>query len=183
VLATGFNPIRPPIPGSDLAGVLTFRDQADVAAMRRLAATGERAIVGGGGLLGIEAAYGPARAGVPVILLHLMDRLMERQLDTRAAGMLHQALAGRDIEVVLEAETARILGEDRVEGVALKDGRRIEGGMLVFAIGIRPETSLARDAGVPCNRGILVDDGLAQLEQWPGKGFAETMACAGFAGC
>lgn len=161
VLATGSNPIRLPIPGSHLAGVLTFRDQGDIAAMRDFAATGKRAIVIGGGLLGIEAAYGLARAGVPVTLLHLMEWLMERQLDPRAAGMLQQALAGRGIDVVLKAETAGILGDKTVEGVALKDGRRIDGGMVVFAIGIRPETSLARDAGVPCNRGILVDDGLA----------------------
>jgi NAD(P)H-nitrite reductase len=161
VLATGSNPIRLPIPGHDLPGVLTFRDQDDIAAMRRLAGSGGRAIVIGGGLLGIEAAYGLARAGVPVTLIHLMDRLMERQLDPRAALMLQQALAGRGIDVVLEAETAAILGDERVEGVALKDGRRIEGSMVVFAIGIRPETSLARDAGIPCNRGILVDDGLA----------------------
>lgn len=161
VLATGSNPIRLPIPGHDLPGVLTFRDQDDIAAMRRLAGSGSRAIVIGGGLLGIEAAYGLARAGVPVSLIHLMDRLMERQLDPRAALMLQQALSARGIDVVLEAETAAIVGEERVEGVALKDGRRIDGGMVVFAIGIRPETSLARDAGIPCNRGILVDDGLA----------------------
>ncbi len=161
VLATGSNPIRLPIPGHDLPGVLTFRDQADIAAMRRLSATGSRAIVIGGGLLGIEAAYGLARAGVPVTLIHLMDRLMERQLDPRAALMLQQALTARGIDVVLEAETATIFGEARVEGVALKDGRRIDGGMVVFAIGIRSETSLAREAGVPCNRGIIVDDSLA----------------------
>lgn len=161
VLAAGSNPIRLPIPGHDLPGVLTFRDQADIAAMRRLSATGSRAIVIGGGLLGIEAAYGLARAGVPVTLIHLMDRLMERQLDPRAALMLQQALAARGIDVVLEAETATIFGEVRVEGVALKDGRRIDGGMVVFAIGIRPETSLAQEAGVPCNRGIIVDDSLA----------------------
>ncbi len=161
VLATGSNPIRPPIPGHDLEGVLTFRDQTDIAAMRRLAESGERAIVIGGGLLGIEAAYGLARAGVPVTLLHLMDRLMERQLDPRAAAMLRQALAARGIDVVLEADTASILGDGRVAGIVLKDGRQIEGRSVVFAIGIRPETTLAREAGIPCNRGILVDDGLS----------------------
>lgn len=161
VFATGSNPIRLPIPGAGLKGVITFRDQADIAAMRRFAATGERAIVIGGGLLGIEAAYGLARANVPVTLIHLMDRLMERQLDARAAVMLEHALTARGIDVVLEAETACIDGDDRVEGITLKDGRRIAGGMVVFAIGIRPETSLAREGGITCNRGILVDDGLA----------------------
>lgn len=161
VLATGSNPIRPLIPGHDLEGVLTFRDRADIAAMRQLAATGGRAIVIGGGLLGIEAAYGLARTGIPVTLLHLMDRLMERQLDPRAAAMLQQALAARGIDVVLQADTAAIFGDGRVLGISLKDGRQIEGRSVVFAIGIRPETTLAREAGVPCNRGILVDDGLS----------------------
>ena len=101
VLATGSNPIRPPVPGSELQGVLTFRDLADIAAMRRLATAGERAIVIGGGLLGIEAAYGLARAGIGVTLLHLMDRLMERQLDARAAALLRQAIEAKDRKSVV----------------------------------------------------------------------------------
>lgn len=161
VLATGSNPIRPPLPGADLPGVLTFRDLADIAAIRRLAARGGRAVVIGGGLLGIEAAYGLARAGIAVTLLHLMDRLMERQLDARGAALLRQAIEARGIDVILQAETAAIEGGERAEGVLLTDGRRIAGGLVVFAIGIRPETALARAAGLACNRGILVDDTLA----------------------
>ncbi len=161
VLATGSNPIRPPVPGSELRGVLTFRDLADIAAMRGLATAGERAIVIGGGLLGIEAAYGLARAGIGVTLLHLMDRLMERQLDARAAALLRQAIEAKGIDVVLQAETAAIVGDGKADGVLLKDGRRIEGGLVVFAIGIRPEAELAREAGLACNRGIIVDDTLA----------------------
>jgi nitrite reductase (NADH) large subunit len=161
VLATGSNPIRPPLPGADLAGVLTFRDLADIAAMRRLAARGGRAVVIGGGLLGIEAAYGLARAGIGVTLLHLMDRLMERQLDVRGAALLRQAIEAKGIDVVLEAETAAITGERQADGVLLKDGRRIDGGLVVFAIGIRPAVELARAAGLACNRGIIVNDALA----------------------
>lgn len=161
VLATGSNPIRPPVPGSDLRGVLTFRDMADIAAMRSLAARGGPAIVIGGGLLGIEAAYGLARAGIGVTLIHLMDRLMERQLDARAAALLRQAMAARGIDVVLQAETAAITGDGQADGVLLKDGRRIDGSLVVFAIGIRPQGELARAAGLACNRGIIVDDALA----------------------
>lgn len=161
VLATGSTPILPKVAGLALPGVLTFRDLADVAAMRRAATVAERAVVVGGGLLGIEAAYGLARAGLGVTLLHLMDRLMERQLDDRAAALLRQALAARGIDVVLHAETAAVVGRQRVEGVLLKDGRRIDGGLVVFAVGVRPEVELARAAGLACNRGILVDDGLA----------------------
>jgi nitrite reductase (NADH) large subunit len=161
VLATGSNPIRPSLPGSELPGVMTFREEADIREMRCRAAAGGRTIVVGGGLLGIEAAYGLARAGMAVTLLHLMDRLMERQLDPRAAALLGQALAAKGIDVVLKAETAVIAGDRHVEGVLLKDGRRIMGDLVVFAVGIRPETELARTAGLACNRGILVDDALA----------------------
>lgn len=162
VLATGSAPIRPSLPGSALPGVMTFRDQADIRAMRAGAASGGGpAVVVGGGLLGIEAAYGLARAGARVTLLHLMDRLMERQLDPRAAALLGQALAAKGIEVVLKAETAAIVGDRRAEGVQLTDGRRIMADLVVFAVGIRPETELARTAGLACNRGIIVDDGLA----------------------
>jgi nitrite reductase (NADH) large subunit len=161
VLATGSNPIRPPLPGANLPGVLTFRDLDDIAAMRRFAEQGCHALVIGGGLLGIEAAHGLARAGIGVTLLHLMDRLMERQLDARGAGLLRQAIEARGVTVVLRAETAAIIGDSQAEGLLLKDGRRLNGGLVVFAIGIRPETELARAAGLACNRGIVVDDVLA----------------------
>ncbi len=112
-----------PIAGADLHGVLTFRDMADVTTIAGAARRGGRAVVIGGGLLGIEAAYGLAKAGVGVTLVHLMDRLMERQLDVRAAAMLKRAVEAKGIEVLLEAATSRLLGENRVEAVELKDGR------------------------------------------------------------
>jgi nitrite reductase (NADH) large subunit len=161
VLATGSNPIRLPVPGADLAGVVTFRDLADAVALREITRRGGHAVVIGGGLLGIEAAYGLARAGVQVSLIHLMDRLMERQLDARAAAMLTQAIADLGIEVMLETKTTAILGSDRVAGIRFGDGRELPADLVVMAIGIRPEIKLAAAAGLPCGRGILVDDGLA----------------------
>jgi nitrite reductase (NADH) large subunit len=160
VLATGSEPIRPPIPGSGLSGVVTFRDLADIETMRTVG-SGSRAVVVGGGLLGIEAAYGLARAGLQVTLLHLMDWLMERQLDGGASELLVRAIEAKGIEVALTAETAAIAGTRRVEAVTLQDGRAFPAEMVVFAIGIRPETALARSAGLACNRGIVVDDALA----------------------
>lgn len=160
VLATGSQPIRPPIEGNDLPGVVTFRDLADIEAMRA-ARPGSRAVVVGGGLLGIEAAYGLARAGVQVTLLHLKNRLMDRQLDGRAAALLAGAIEAKGIEIALGADTAAISGTSRVEGVMLQDGRAFPAELVVFAIGIRPETALARSAGLACNRGIVVDDALA----------------------
>ena len=160
VLATGSQPIRPPIPGMALPGVITFRDINDIWSIWHRAGTGDRVVVIGGGLLGLEAAYGLAKAGACVTVLHLMDRLMERQLDAHAARMLQRAVEAMGIEVVLEADTAEINGAHRVEGVTLKDGRTIMADAVVVAIGIRPSADLAREAGISVQRGIVVDDAL-----------------------
>jgi nitrite reductase (NADH) large subunit len=158
VLATGSSPLRLNVPGAELNGVHTFRDSRDVDLLLSLAARKKPVVVIGGGLLGLEAAYGLAKAGTPVTLLHLMDRLMERQLDAPAADLLKSLVERRGIAVELNANTARIHGTSRVEGVELADGRRIEADAVVFAAGIRPNTKLAQEAGLTVNRGIVVDD-------------------------
>jgi nitrite reductase (NADH) large subunit len=160
VLATGSRPIRLTIPGAGLRGVLTFRDVADVAAIRAAAGGGKRAVVIGGGLLGLEAAHGLAKAGASVTVIHLMDRLMERQLDARASALLRRELEGRDVTVLTQAETARIDGATKVEAVMLKDGRVVAADIVVVAVGVRPSVDLARTAGVAINRGIVVNDRL-----------------------
>ena len=106
VLATGSQPIRLNVPGAALPGVHVFRTLRDADSLQGLALRGEKTIVIGGGLLGIEAAYGLKRSGADVTLIHLMDRLMERQLDSRAATVLRRALESLGIEVRLETETA-----------------------------------------------------------------------------
>jgi len=161
VLATGSVPLRPPFPGGDLTGVATFRDTRDVGAMRGYAQRGARIVVIGGGLLGLEAAYGLSRAGGEVTLLHLVDRLMERQLDDEGASLLAAAMAARGIDVRLRAETKGFRGRDHVEAVELADGTEIPADLVVIAIGVRPNIGLARAAGLSTGRGILVDDGLA----------------------
>jgi len=160
VLATGSSPLRLSVSGSDLTGVHTFRDSRDVDLLLALAARRKPVVVIGGGLLGLEAAYGLARAGTPVTLLHLMDRLMERQLDAAAADLLKTLVEARGIKVMLNASTARIVGEPSVEGVELAYGRLIEADAVVLAVGIRPNTTLATDAGLLVNRGVVVDDAL-----------------------
>jgi len=160
VFATGSQPIKPDIPGMDLPGVLTFRDVDDVNAIAAAKAAGTRVVVIGGGLLGLEAAYGLAKAGARVTLLHLMDRLMERQLDHRAALMLQRAVEARGIAVRLQAQTARIAGNGKVEGVELRDGTTIAADAVVVAVGIRANAALARTAGIEVGRGIVVDDHL-----------------------
>ncbi len=160
VLATGSTPLRLNVPGSDLAGVHTFRDSRDVDLLLTLAAQKKRVVVVGGGLLGLEAAYGLAKAGAPVTLIHLMDRLMERQLDAPAADLLKTLVERKGVKVLLNANTARLHGATRVDGVELTDGRRIEADAVIFAAGIRPNVALAKDAGIAVGRGIMVDDHL-----------------------
>lgn len=161
VFATGSRPIRLALPGMQLDGVLTFRDFGDVAALRDSAGAGARVVVIGGGLLGLEAAYGLAKAGARVTLVHLMGRLMERQLDWRAAEMLKRAVEAKGIEILTGASTSRVLGRRRVEAVELADGRLIAADAVVVAAGIAPNVDLARAAGLNVARGIVVDDCLA----------------------
>jgi nitrite reductase (NADH) large subunit len=160
VFATGSLPIKLGNPGMDLPEVFTFRDIDDVNTIAASTAAGRRVVVIGGGLLGLEAAYGLAKAGANVTVLHLMDRLMERQLDPHAADMLKRAVEAKGITVRLSAETARIVGNGRVEAVELKDGATIPADAVVVAVGIRANAELARSAGVAVERGIVVDDGL-----------------------
>lgn len=160
VLATGSEAVRLPLPGVDLPGVVTFRDKADVESILSRARPGARAVVIGGGLLGLEAAYGLMKAGAHVSVVHLMDRLMERQLDRHAAGLLKAALEERGIQVVLNAESEAIQGRRKVAGLRLKDGRNLPADLVVMAVGIKPNVRLARGADLDVNRGIVVGDDL-----------------------
>ncbi|TCQ11894.1 assimilatory nitrite reductase (NAD(P)H) large subunit precursor [Rhizobium sp. PP-F2F-G36] len=160
VIATGSLPFIIPVPGHTLPGVLAYRDLDDVEKMLDATKRGGRAIVIGAGLLGLEAAYGLKRQGMDVTVIHIMPTIMERQLDPPAAYLLEKALNDRGIEIITKANTKRIVGEDKVEGIELEDGRVIEGTIVVMAVGIRPAAQLAKDAGVVTNRGIVVDDGM-----------------------
>jgi len=158
IIATGSNPLILPVPGNQLKGVLAYRDLDDVEAMLAAARTGGRAVVIGGGLLGLEAAAGLKIRGMDVTVVHLAPTLMERQLDPAAGYLLEKAMHERDIEVLTNANTKAILGTDKVEGIELADGRRIDCSLVVMAAGIRPSTELAKQAGLAVNRGIVVND-------------------------
>jgi nitrite reductase (NADH) large subunit len=160
LIATGSDPLIIPLPGHQLTGVLTYRDLDDVEKMLAAARHGGQAVVIGGGLLGLEAAAGLQQQGMQVSVLHLMPTLMERQLDPAAGYLLEQAMQARGIHVITRANTRAILGDDRVRAVELDDGRQLPADLVVMAVGIRPSTALAREAGLACNRGILVDDAL-----------------------
>lgn len=158
MLATGSKPLAPPIPGFGLPGVRSFRDIADVEAMIAAAGEQRRAVVIGGGLLGLEAAWGLKRRGMAVAVVHLMPTLMERQLDIAAGILLQRDLEARGIAFFTNSQTEEIIGAERAEGVLLADGRRIAADLVVMAVGIRPSIDLARRARLDVNRGILVGD-------------------------
>jgi len=161
LLATGSKPLAPPIPGLGLPNVRAFRDIADVEAMIEAAKSDRRAVVIGGGLLGLEAAWGLKRRGMSVALVHLMPTLMERQLDVAAGTLLHRDLEARGIAFFTNSQTEEILGTDRAEAVVLADGRIIPADLVVLAIGIRPDIDLVRTAKLDVNRGVVVGDDMA----------------------
>jgi nitrite reductase (NADH) large subunit len=160
LLATGSNPIVLPVPGANLPGVITFRDLADVEAMLAAAKRGRKAVVIGGGLLGLEAANGLLSRGMSVTVVHLFETLMERQLDAAAAALLRASLTSRGIAFKMPAQTSAIVGTDSVQGVQFADGTGIDADLVVMAVGVRPNTTLAREAGLRCDRGVLVNDTL-----------------------
>ena len=159
VVATGSAPFILPLPGKDLPGVTVFRDFDDVGKMIEAAQRpGSRAVVIGGGLLGLEAAAALRTRGMEVVVLHLMGHLMERQLDFAAGELLRQEFVSRGITVHCGAQTKAILGNERVEAVVLDDGTTYGADIVVMAAGIRPETRIATDAGLHVERGIVVTE-------------------------
>ena len=161
LLATGSSAVKLPIPGNDLKGVLTYRDIGDTEAMIEMSRSAKRAVVIGGGLLGLEAANGLALRGMQVTVVHVMPWLMERQLDQNAANTLQRALETRGVEFRLAATTTEITGiGGKVSSVAFKSGESIETDLVVMAVGIRPNVWLAESCGLQINRGIVVDDSL-----------------------
>lgn len=158
VIATGSNPFIIPLPGHDLEGVVAYRDLEDTHAMMALG-EGQKAVVIGGGLLGLEAAAGMQMRGVDVTVVHLMGHLMERQLDEAAGYLLRKALVDRGIKVLCSSNSKEIVGENgKVKALMLDDGTELPCDLLCMAVGIRPSIQLAADAGLATGRGIHVDD-------------------------
>lgn len=165
LLATGSRPVRLPVPGADLEGVLTYRDLADTERMIEAARTHRNAVVIGGGLLGLEAANGLRARGMEVDVVHVMPWLMERQLDETAAAVVQGRLEARGIRFHLGAKTLALhaaatgrVGEVEIESAGAP--ARLPAGLVVMAVGIRPDTALAEAAGLRVDRGIVVDDTL-----------------------
>ncbi|MEO1681084.1 MAG: nitrite reductase large subunit NirB [Pseudomonadota bacterium] len=158
VIATGSKPFMIPLPGHDLEGVIAYRDLEDTERMMSLS-PGQRAVVIGGGLLGLEAAAGMAARGVDVTVVHLMGHLMERQLDEAAGFLLRKSLIDKGISIRCSTNSKEILGENgQVRALRLDDGTELPCDLLVMAVGIRPSTALAKAAGLAVGKGIHVDD-------------------------
>lgn len=162
LIATGSTPFILPIPGNRLDGVIGYRDIADTQTMMDAARTHRHAVVIGGGLLGLEAANGLKLRGMDVTVVHIGEWPMERQLDKTAGTLLQQALESRGLSFKMQKQTAELIGNDqgRVRAVRFADGEMIDADLVVMAAGIRPNSELAEEAGIPCSRGILVNDTL-----------------------
>ena len=162
LLATGSEPFILPVPGAGLEGVIGFRDIADVDAMIRASSAYKHAVVIGGGLLGLEAANGLMKRGMDVSVVHLGPWLMERQLDEPAARLLQQSLEARGMRFLLQKQTDELVAgpDGRVAAIRFKDGSAAPADLVVMAVGIRPNTTLAESAGLHCDRGIVVSDTL-----------------------
>lgn len=158
IIATGSRSFILPVPGHDKQGVVGFRDIADCNVMLEAAKQYKKAAVIGGGLLGLEAAKGLVQLGMEVTVVHLMQDLMERQLDPQASAMLKTELERQGIRFKMGAQTAELLGGERVEGIRFADDSVLNTDFVVMAVGIKPNTGVARESGLEVNRGIVVDD-------------------------
>jgi nitrite reductase (NADH) large subunit len=160
LIATGSAPFIIPVPGHELPGVIGFRTLHDIDTMLAAARAGGRAVVIGGGLLGLEAANGLLRQGMEVSVVHVSGSLMNQQLDPPAAELLRASLERRGLRILLNRQTAEIRGEGRVQAVRFADGEEVAADLVVMAAGVRPNIALAQAAGLHCERAIVVDDTL-----------------------
>jgi len=160
IIATGSNPVILPVEGKELEGVISFRDINDVDIMIETAKTHKKAIVIGGGLLGLEAANGLMIQGMEVSVVQRGHTLMNQQLDQAASDLMQIELEAKGMRFLVDHDTAEFIGNDRVEKVRFKDGSEVDADLVVMAVGIRPNIALAQESGIMCERGILVDDTL-----------------------
>jgi NAD(P)H-dependent nitrite reductase large subunit len=160
LMCTGSNPFILPVPGKDLQGVIAYRDIADTNAMIDASEKYKKAVVIGGGLLGLEAANGLMLRGMEVTVVHVMPWLMERQLDDVAGKLLQKSLEDRGLKFMMGAQTQELTGneEGRVTSIKFKDGTEVATDLVVMAVGIRPNTQLAESMRLHCSKGIVVND-------------------------
>jgi len=166
LIATGSKAVVPTIPGNDLEGVISFRDIVDVNKMLAYSRSHNKAVVLGGGLLGLEAANGLVSRGMDVTVVHSNEILLNRQMDRSAAKMLQTELEQRGLKFKMAAKLKQLSGDEKghVTAVSFEDGSRLECDLFVTAIGVRPNIELAQQAGIYCERGIVVNDTLQSYD-------------------
>ena len=160
IIATGSSPFIIPVPGHDLPGVVAFRDIRDVNLMIDVSQKKQKAVVIGGGLLGLEAANGLIKRGMDVTVVHLGDVLMEMQMDAVSGKLLQKSLEEGGMKFIMQGQTSEILGDSYVTGVKMADGRTVDADLVVMAVGIRPNVGVGKKMGLEINRGIVVNDQL-----------------------
>ena len=158
IFATGSRSFIIPFKGHDKEGVTGFRNIEDCEYMIESSKDYKKAVVIGGGLLGLEAARGLLNLGMEVKVVHLTPYLMEKQLDPVGSKMLQQELEAQGMEFLMEKDTEEILGDDHVTGIRFKDGTEVETDLVVMAVGVRANIGVAKDSGIEVNRAIVVND-------------------------
>ncbi len=158
IVATGSVPYVPPLPGSDKKGVIAFRTLDDCNRMTDYAQRYRKAVVLGGGLLGLEAARGLLQLGMETHVVHNAPYLMNRQLDELSATLLRRELEEQGMQFALNRQTVRVTGTHRAQGLRFEDGERLAADLIVMAVGIRPNIRLAQHSGLATQRAIIVDD-------------------------
>ncbi|HOI09651.1 MAG TPA: FAD-dependent oxidoreductase [Myxococcota bacterium] len=161
LLATGARPFVPPFPGADLPAVRTLRRMDDAIALRDAIPGRRRAVVIGGGLLGLELAASLAGAGLAVTVVEVADRLLPRQLDPEGGALVRELLERRGIAFALSATVGQVRAAGDGAVVDLADGRALDADLVLASAGVRPVVDLARNAGAAIGKGIVVDDRLA----------------------
>lgn len=156
IYAAGGSAFVPPIPGADLPGVLSIRNDKDIAALRRLAVTEKQAVIIGGGVIGLEAGFEMSRYGISCTVLEALPRLMPRFLDEECAGLLQSLIT--EFPVYTGVQIEEIGGEGHAEYVRLKDGRVFPCGIVIMSTGARANTAAAQQAGIACGRGVIINE-------------------------
>jgi len=158
VLSTGGRPFLPPIRGTEKRGVFTIRSAHDALSIREYAHNVRKAVVIGGGLLGLETAGALRALGLEVTVVEFLKRLLPKQTDEQAAQLLTSMIEKMGIRVIVGGEVESILGEEKIERIVLKDGTGVEADLAVISVGIRPCVELAKTASIKVERGIVVDN-------------------------
>jgi len=158
LLATGSTNFIPPIKGREKKGFFTLRTIGDVLSIKEYSLNNKKAVLIGGGLLGLEAARGLRVRGLDVTVVEFFPRLLPRQLDEKGAKVLQRLIEKMGINIVLNAQSDEVLGEDKVAGLKLKDGRNVDCNLIIISAGITPRIEIAKEAGISVNKGIIVNE-------------------------